>query len=211
MPDASEAYFVSLGVGAVVQLALSLAFLVVGVKYDDACCDEPLANWNIAAGAIGVVMALITFLTLGLSKLKADKYRPHVPVDAGRNSVGKQLTDSQKAEVRKLMADHERSKARKMMMYEGPIGRLFAFMQSCQSCYVVIMVIVGSAFVFSTFPNENCLDTQPLGCDPFLYYWSQAWVIIYFVLTGLALCLGCCAICALAGLAAGEARGPNAV
>mmetsp|Transcript_13881 Transcript_13881/g.39298 ORF Transcript_13881/g.39298 Transcript_13881/m.39298 type:complete len:214 (+) Transcript_13881:341-982(+) len=204
--DTTSAYSGSMGCGAVVQVGMSIALLIVGIKYKDACCDQPIANWNIAAGAIGVIVAVIFFITLVVSKIKANKYEPELPPEmVDRAPDGSELSEAQKEAVRKAITAHERNRVRKSLMYEGPVGKLFAVTQSCQGCYVIIMVIIGSVYVWSTSPNEGCLLVQPRGCDPFLWNWTQGWLIVYFVMTGLICCLACCAICAMVCIAGSKA------
>jgi len=207
MPDSTDAYFTSMSCGAVVQIGVSAAFLAIGVQYKDECCDQPLANWNIAAGAIGCAVGLITLAALSVSRKKAKEHQPELPEEMEKGPDGRDLTEAQREAIRKIMVEHERNKARKDAMFDGPVGKLYAFVQSCQTCYIVIMVIVGAAFVWSTHPNDLCLISNPHGCAPFLWNWTQGWVIVYFVFTGLLCCLGCCAICAVAGMRASGTEG----
>ena len=74
---------------------------------------------------------------------------------------GSDLSEAQREAIKKAVIAHERKKVRKSLMYHGPVGKLFALTQSCQGCYVIIMVIIGSVYVWSTSPNEGCLNIQP--------------------------------------------------
>lgn len=94
-------------------------------------------------------------------RVQAAGFEPEIPEDMQKGPDGRELTEAQRAAVRKVMRDHERNKARKTALYDGFVGKLYAFVQSCQTCYIVIMVIVGASFVWSTFPSDLCVDAEP--------------------------------------------------
>jgi len=161
MPNSTKTYFSSIFCWSVVNLALATAFLVIGAKHYKACCNKPLANWNIAAGAIGILVSLVTFASLLLSNNKANKYEPQESSEVTTGPDGRELTPAQQEAVTRALRENEISKARRAAMYEGPIGRLFAFLQSTQTCYVLVMVIIGASFVWSTEPSEDCDPASP--------------------------------------------------
>lgn len=73
------------------------------------------------------------------------------------------MSEAQKAAVAKMMRENEESKARMAAMYEGPLGKLFGLTQSCHTCYIMVMVIIGAVFVWSTYPSDDCgLQAEPM-------------------------------------------------
>jgi len=208
MPDTSASYFSSILCTSAVTCGISVAFLIVGLQHRDACCDEPLANWNIACGAIGISLSVIVFAAFFASKYKAKKLAKDIGPVPSRAPDGTELSDAQKAAVAKVLREHEESKARVAAMYHGPLGKVFGLTQSCHSCYVMIMVIIGAVFVWSTSPSDTCgAQPEPMGCEPFLWYWTQAWVITNFVIWGLTCCCLCCGIFAVATMRGADMEG----
>eukprot|EP00873_Tetraselmis_striata_P019746 jgi/Tetstr1/440010/TSEL_028371.t1 len=198
MPVASATYFSSVLCTSFVTACFSVAFLIVGVQHKDACCEKPLANWNIACGAIGIIIA-------------AKKLAKDIGEVPTKGPDGSDLSEAQQEAVAKMMREHQESQARMAAMYDGPVGKLFGFTQSCQSCYIMIMVIIGAVFVWTTFPSDECeLGLEPKGCEPFLWHWTQGWVITNLVLWALTCCCLCCGVFAVATMKAADPEGMSA-